>query len=271
MPSTEAVPPCGEDPVHGEPWGAGWEHRTKLVTPNAGWRVGLYPDAAEAIAVFRSGVPVGGGGWGGADADPEASRRVAERRAKTKVRRYCAANRLNRLGTLTFADPGCPEPWLLREHVGCFFRALRRGLGGEPFPYLWTGEWHNTRYSLHAHFGVGRYIRHQAIKQAWPHGFVHIKLLGDLPYEASTLDQARVAARYLAKYVGKSFDEQQRGLHRYEVAQGFAPRCEGSLGRSSDEVLAWAAERMGAPPAYVASSSEWVGYEGPPAVFASWR
>jgi hypothetical protein len=238
-------------------------------TAFVGWQVGLYPDAAEAIAVFRSGVRAWSG-WGGDFQDPTASRRVAARRAKTKIRRYCAANRLNRLGTLTFAGAGCHEPRLLREHVGRFFRELRRGIGGQPFPYLWTGEWHKTGHGLHAHFGVARYIRRQSIERAWPHGFVHIKLLGDLPYQASTLDQARVAAGYLAKYVGKSLDDHQAGLHRYEVAQGFAPRCEGALGRSSDEVMAWAAQRMGALPGYVKPSSEWMSYEGPPAVFASW-
>jgi hypothetical protein len=258
MRSVGPLPPCGE------------ERRAPGVTPFTGWRLGLYPDAAEAIAVFRSGAALAGEGWGPGLIDPEASGRVAARRAKTKVRRYCAANRLDRLGTLTYEGAGCHDPRVLRQHVGCFFRGLRRGLGGRAFPYLWTGEWHRTGHGLHAHFGVGRYIRRQSIEQAWPHGFVHIKLLGDLPYEASTLDQARVAARYLAKYVGKSFDEQQAGLHRYEVAQGFAPRCESALGRSQDDVLAWAAQRMGAPPAYVKPSSEWDGYLGPPAVFASW-
>jgi hypothetical protein len=268
--------------VEQDPWGSG--HPSKrcdaaaaltptldagLAKPFVGWQVGLYPDAAEAIAVFRSGMRVDGG-WGADFQDPMASRRVAARRAKTKIRRYCAANRLNRLGTLTYAAQGCHEPQRFREHVGHFFRELRRGLGGQSFPYLWTGEWHKTGHGLHAHFAVARYIPRQAIEQAWPHGFVHIKLLGDLPYQASTLDQARVAARYLAKYVGKSLDDHQAGLHRYEVAQRFAPKCEGALGLSPEEVLAWAAHRMGVIPSYVKPSSEWTAYEGPPAVFASW-
>ena len=50
---------------------------------------------------------------------------------------------------------------------------------------------------------MGRYIDYRAIRRAWPHGFIHITLLGDLPVGSGTLGEARLAARYLAKYVGK--------------------------------------------------------------------
>jgi hypothetical protein len=86
-------------------------------------------------------------------------------------------------------------------------------LAGRRSPYLWTGEWHKHGLRLHAHFAVGRYVPQTKIEGAWPHGFVHIKLLGDLPYGSVALDQARLAARYLSKYVGKSFAEQGQGLH----------------------------------------------------------
>jgi hypothetical protein len=62
------------------------------------------------------------------------------RRARSEVRRYCAANRLNRLGTLTYRGAGCHDPRELRGHVGSFFRALR-GLVPDPaLPYLWVPE-----------------------------------------------------------------------------------------------------------------------------------
>ena len=81
--------------------------------------------------------------------------------------------------------------------------------------------------------------------ESWSHGFVHIKLLGDLPVWSAGREQPRLAARYLSKYVGKSLAEHRRGLHRYEVAQGFAPRKEGNRGRSSEEVIAWAGRTHG--------------------------
>lgn len=105
----------------------------------------------------------------------------AARRARGKVRRYCAANRLNRLGTLTYRGAGCYDPAQLRADVALLFRTLRTLLGGLPFPYLWRAEWHKTGHGLHLHLAVGRFIPRKVIEAAWLHGFVHIKLFGDLP------------------------------------------------------------------------------------------
>jgi hypothetical protein len=187
------------------------------------------------------------------------------------VRRYCAANRLNRLGTLTYRGAGCHDPKELRAHVAGFFRCLRADLGGQPLPYLWTAEWHKSDHGLHVHFAVGRYVRRDLIERAWGRGFVHIKLLGDLPVGSTTLDESRQAARYLSKYVGKAFDERRvPGLHRYEVAQGFQPDRVRLYGRTADEVLTVANRQMGSEPAYLWSSTEALDWQGPPAVWASW-
>jgi len=187
------------------------------------------------------------------------------------VRRYCAANRLNRLGTLTYGG-GCHDPRALRADLGGFFRALRSSLGGDPLAYLWTPEWHKSGHGLHAHFAVGRYIGRRKIERAWGHGHVHIKLLGDVPVGSGSLAEARVAARYLSKYVGKDFDTARAaGLHRYEVAQGFQPQVERVRDRSSHEVLQAAAALMGSWPGEVYRSDDVQGYVGPPWVSATWR
>lgn len=70
----------------------------------------LYPDAAEAGGSLRS---------------------ILEPK---RVRRYCAANRLGRLGTLTYAGDGCHNPRRLRADVTTFFRCLRQQLGGGGLP-----------------------------------------------------------------------------------------------------------------------------------------
>src|SRR4051794_37289264 len=156
--------------------------------------------------------------------DPARSREEAARRASGRVRRYCAEHRLNRLGTLTYRGAGCHNPYQLRRDIAEFFRSLRGLLGGEPFPYVWVPEWHKTDHGLHVHFAVRRFIPPRLIERAWGHGFVHIKLLGQLPASSTPRDEARMAARYLSKYVRKSFDARRiPGLHRYEVAQGFQP------------------------------------------------
>lgn len=236
-----------------------------------GWSLSLYGAAGEAGGAWvggGSGVrkPRGGGGW-----DPQRSALEAGRRARGKIRRYCAAHGLNRLGTLTYAGEGCHDPVLLRRHVGVFFRRLRGELGGEPFPYVWVPEWHKGGHGLHVHFAVGQFVARSHIERSWGRGFVHIKLIGDLPVGSGVHAEARRAAVYLSKYAGKDFDAAKLpGLHRYEVAQGFEPACEKLVGATLDEVLERAAQIMGAAPGYVWQSQVAEGWQGPPAVWASW-
>lgn len=237
------------------------------------WVLNLYPDAREAGGCFVSSRPARGGvGTHGKAADPQRAREEAARRAKGRLRRYCAANRLNRLGTLTYAGAGCHDPRQARADVGAFFRRLRAALGGQAFPYLWVPEWHKSGHGLHLHFAVGRFVKRSLIAAAWPHGFVHIKLLGDLPVGAGTLDEARHAAGYLSKYVSKSFDDHTRppGLHRFDVAQQFQPRGLRLVGRSAEDVIGQASERLGASPQRRWSSAEVEDWRGAPAVWAQW-
>ena len=233
--------------------------------------MGLYPDAGEAGGCF---VPVRGreARPGPGAKDPERSRAEAARRAAGKVRRYCAANRLNRLGTLTYEGDGCFDPLVLRADLAGFFRELRSGLGGEALPYLWVPEWHPGGHGLHAHFAVGRYVPRSTIVRAWGLGFVSIKLLGDLPAGSGTLKEARLAARYLAKYVRKGIEDAERlaGLHRYEVAQGFQPERLDFVARTEAEVIEQASAAMGAAPAYVWRSTGVEGWRGAPACWVQW-
>jgi hypothetical protein len=87
------------------------------------WSLTLYPQAAEAGGCFqrRGRAAEGGGG----EPDVERAQEEAARRARTKVRRYCAANRLNRFATLTYAGAGCFDHRALRADVAGFFRGLR--------------------------------------------------------------------------------------------------------------------------------------------------
>lgn len=235
----------------------------------AGWLLSVYPEAGEAGGCFVASWRRGRGGDGGGYS--ERSAQEAARRARGKVRRYCSANRLNRLGTLTYAGSGCHDPKVARQDVARFFRRLRRELGGEALAYVWVPEWHGRGHGLHLHFAAGRYIPRAAIQSAWRHGFVHIKLLGDLPVGSTALHEARLAARYLSKYVGKAFDERRvAGLHRYERAQGFDPRRVMVRGVSRDDVLRRASDLLGSAPVQVWSSDGQPEWKGPPAVWAQW-
>jgi len=240
------------------------------------WLLKLCPAAAEAGGCFVPSLERRGGGLvGGAAADPERSAREAGRRARGRLRRYCVGNRLNRLGTLTYAGEGCHDPRQVRVDVGEFFRELRDQLGGDPFPYVWVPEWHKTDHGLHLHFAVGRFVPRGKIERAWGRGFVSIKLLGDLPVGSGPLDEARKAAGYLGKYVSKSFtdtDDRQRprGLHRFDVAQGFTPVSYPLRGTSPRDVLGQACEVMGGYPRRSWTSQDAEDWQGPPAMWHQW-
>ena len=244
-----------------------------LVGHSRGWYVTVFPTAGEAGGSFSAGVDSVRGSHAVSVPDPVRSAAEAARRARTKTRRYCAANGLNRLGTLTYAGEGCHDPLVLRRDVGGFFRSLRSSLGANRFPYLWVPEWHKSGHGLHVHFAVGRYVRRGLIEEAWGRGFVHIKLLGDLPVGSGVVAEARAAAGYLSKYVGKTFDTgRMAGLHRYEVAQGFQPEAVPVWGGSEWEAIGRASELMGGEaPETIWRSSEAEGWSGPPALWLQWR
>jgi hypothetical protein len=207
----------------------------------------------------------------GSAPDPVRAAEEAARRARASVRRYCAANRLNRLGTLTYRGAGCHDGSQVRADLAEFFRGLRDRSSAATFPYLWVPEWHKSGHGLHAHFAVGRFLRRGWIEGAWRHGFVHIKLLGNLPVGSGALSEARSAARYLSKYVAKDLPAAQRrdfGAHRYDVAQGFQPERVRLTGDSVADVLAQASGV-----AEAAITERWwsgadPGWSGPPAIWA---
>jgi hypothetical protein len=258
-----------------------------------GWWLSVYPEAGEAGGSFRgtAGDSKAGRqlapdaesssgtnedpshGLGGAlrprVRGPERARAEADRRARGEIRRFTTAHSLNRLGTLTYRGQGCHDPRQFRQDVGAFFKRLRPLLGGDPFPYLWVPEWHPKGHGLHGHFAVGRYVRRSLIDTAWGLGRVHIKLLGDLPVGSGRFAEARQAAGYLAKYIGKDV-EGANGLHRYDRAQGFPLRKLRCWGRTFEDAVANASTVMGGAPTYIWQSWDTEDWGGPPALWLSW-
>jgi hypothetical protein len=253
-----------------------YRHLRTLLAPQAGWHLNLYPGAFEAGGSFQPSLRAPSTYVPGTPAaDPERARQEAGRRARTRLRRYCVANGLNRLVTLTYEGSGCHDERQVRADVGRFVRSLRRSLGDKPLPYVWVPEWHKTDHGLHMHLALGRYVPRGLLKAAWDvpgAGFVHIKLLGDLPVGSGRVAEARKAAGYLGKYVGKSFGEHQRSrsLKRYEVAEGFAPQVLHLTGRSADEVTEMACEHMQAVPSSSWNSREVEDWKGAPAISLRW-
>lgn len=172
---------------------------------------------------------------------------------------------------MTYEGLGEHDPVAVRAHVGDFFRSLRYGLDRGAFPYVWVPEWHKSGHGLHLHFAVGQYVPRALISSAWGRGFVHIKLLSDIPVGSGRFAEARLAARYLGKYVTKSFgDVDKPGLHRYDVAQGFNPPLRVLTGRSRADVVAQACRVMGNHPEVQWLSDDTEGWRGPPSVWLAW-
>jgi hypothetical protein len=233
----------------------------------------LYPRAGEAGGCFVPAARARWTGVRGAAADPERSRVEAGRRRRGRLRRYCAANGLNRLGTLTYRGAGCHDPRQARSDVSEFFREMRSGLGGRPLPYAWVTEWHKSGHGLHVHFAVGRYVPRALIERAWGRGFVHIKLIGDLPVGSSRWDEARAASRYLSKYVAKTFEEPGGTiprLHAYDVAQGFQPAAQRFTSNTRAGVLDAAVEAMGGGPVRWWFSDDAEEWRRPPSLWVAW-
>lgn len=245
----------------------------------AHWVLTVYPDAREASGSFRSASRVRGPAAEGVDSGRAGVE--GARRARVRIRRYCAANRLNRLGTLTYAE-GCYDQAQVRADVAAFFKQLRRAIEvkylpaeikpGDPFPYLWVPEWHPGGHGLHLHFAVGRYIPRRVIETSWGRGFITIKQLNGLSTGSGPLEEARLAARYLAKYAAKDLDDELRrfGLHRYEVAEGFQPVAVELRGRLPEELIEEASTQLGCKPRRVSYSADWKQWHGPPAFTVEW-
>ncbi|HEX3980441.1 MAG TPA: hypothetical protein VHW93_04425, partial [Acidimicrobiales bacterium] len=239
-----------------------------------GWLLTVYPDAREGAGVFRwpfrPEYERAKSAYTDAPYSEERVEAIAVSRAKGKVRRFCIANGLTRLGTLTYAGEGCHDPRQLRSDLGEFFRALRVLLGGKAFAYLWVPEWHPGGHGLHAHFAVGRYIKKAVIEDAWGRGYVHIKLLCDLPVGTTKVHEAAQVAWYLSKYMDKAFaGRKESGLHRYEVAQHFQPASVRLTADTLSVALERSGEVMGGRPT-VSMSTEWPNWTGPLAVGLQW-
>lgn len=237
---------------------------------SAKWRLSLYETAGEAGGCFMATSRGSDRGVRGAAVDPDRARAEAARRARGKLRRYCAANGLSRLGTLTYGGSGCHDQGQIRADLAEFWRALRGSLGGAALPYVWVPEWHKSGHGLHAHFAVGKFIPRQKIAEAWGRGFVHIKRLTDLPVGSNTRAESRRAAAYLSKYVSKTFDSSSELLHRFDVAQGFQPPVTRLESCSREDLIAEAGERMHAQPAVEWTSQSVTEWKGPPAVWLAW-
>ena len=195
------------------------------------------------------------------DEDPEArreeNRKRSARRRMAKVRRYCVANDITKLWTLTYGVAQWDATEVMND-VNGFMRRLRDHLG-EVVPYVYVLELHPGGHGIHVHIGLqDRWISHAQVRRLWGHGHVHYSKSRSGP------KGARMLARYLSKYMVKDLGLVGAGRHAYEVAQGFAPVVRQIRVTTFREALDYVCALHGKTPERVWSSDDTEGWRGPP-------
>ena len=185
------------------------------------WLLNLYPDAAEAGGCLVSGAAVvTAGSRMSATRIARLSRRSAAPEGRPPVLR-CEPAQPSRDAHV--CGRGLPRPAPVPGRRGGVLPAAHR-IVGKPFPYLWVPEWHPGGHGLHAHFAVGQFVHWRTIKAAWGRGH---RRHPDAQQSAGRIWRAgRGAAGGAVPVEVRRQGPRRRGpagLHRYEVAQGFAP------------------------------------------------
>jgi len=212
------------------------------------WRLTLHRDAGEATITPVGSAP-GPREVSAEAADPERSERESRRRARASLRRFCASHRLDRMGTLTFAE----EPADLDagwERIEGFRRRLRDAIG-QNVPLAIVPEYGGKNGRLHFHFAFGQYLDKATVERCWGHGWVDLRRLRPKgSRNSSARAMAREVASYLAGYVTKG-DQVGHGRRRYSVTKGMAPAVE------SAQFMTLAAAFRAARRALVNVTAEW--------------
>jgi hypothetical protein len=172
--------------------------------------------------------------------DPERAATEAAGRARRALRRYCVANGLDHLWTLTYAPEHLPddEDGVWRD-IERFRRRLRDALG--EFPLAAVIEHGSESGRLHVHFLVAGRLPIEVVAGCWGKGFVQV----EPPKRTRGLGKRarlRRTASYLTKYVGKEFDQSAFNRRRYSVSKGYQPAARRRYsGRDFAQALAAAA------------------------------
>lgn len=214
------------------------------------------------------------------------------RKAKKKVRQYAKANGLRNLWTATYIGDGerCREKAM--GDAARWLSNIVRKYG--KMPYVVVLEWHPKGHGWHVHVAFNRFLPIGFLRRSWQ------RTTGQTPkYKGSgknkrlVVNGARVnvtpirtrkggpgkietCARYLAKYVSKSFDlagageAREGGKHRYEVGQGFQPESETAEFCTQAEAVA-ELERVRGSAAFHWKSEEQEGWIGPKCAVLMWR
>lgn len=196
--------------------------------PPSGWWVSSIPAAGELAFIWRNPEPAPSGDKAPTVPDPERSAEESARRARRTLRRYCVANSLDHLWTLTYRPEDLPddEDGVWRD-IERFRRRVRARLGDFPLAAVIERGTENDR--LHVHVLVKGRQEHSVMAECWGRGFVQFE---KPPRRTGKGKRARLraSAAYLTKYVGKEFDDGRPNRKRYSTTRGFQPVARTTYG-----------------------------------------
>lgn len=232
----------------------------------------VFPQVGEAVGVWRGSGPRGKGGRGSSESNAER----AGRRARTKVRRYCVANGLDRLASFTYNEEGegrATSAAQVMADLADFMKRLRAVFG--PQAEVHMPEPHKDGVHWHGHMAIGSYIPQKLLEELWGKGFVHIKRFKNVrTRDGRKVPPVQAVAGYVAKYVGKTFETGtgvEFGRHRYECAQGFQPEAVVVSANSLEGFQRRVSAEVGARVVVVWSSDKKEDWRGPPVVMLRWN
>ena len=167
-------------------------------------------DAADAMAKTLRG-----------EGDRERSRIVSAQRARSKVRHRCKVLKVDRMLTLSTKE------WMDSAELGkLFYRFVRRVRSAQRFEYVAVVEKHDSeatsdakRGSAHLHIAVRGRVALRLFWSVWEGicgkgmGRVHVTK------PVARHNVHRIAC-YIAKYVGKAFEEGELNKKRYWASRG---------------------------------------------------
>lgn len=211
----------------------------------------------------------------GPDDGPTRSQQVSIRRARTRVRRMIRYYGLHLMVTLTFPGAGIHDYETALRYIQDFIHDHGRylHLGGK---WVAVPELHPGGHGWHWHVVVFKRFKRKelaALRTAWTD---FLKRRGHLPsggaryarIDLKDWGSPQKAAGYLAKYIGKSFEDDSRGKHRRRFLAALdmpVPSQRG--GCATLEELRQLADRIGCR--FVFESFEDPRWSGPPMVWAS--
>jgi hypothetical protein len=253
-----------------------------VVEGSTAWSVTIFPEVGEATAAHVRVGPVADTGksqWSSLDEEERLAlnRDRAQRRSRSRLRRYSVRNHLRVMWTLTYMCTTCKvaegcvcglasQPGSraeVREHVNRFVTRLRNTMRLDAFPYAYVVERgsRGTR-RLHVHLLSPPGHHEDVMELVWGHGTVDMAFRAD---GVGGREGARRAAAYAAKYVGKALgDEDPAWAHSYERSQGFNVREVKARCQEMWDGLELAAAWLGSG-VEVTRSLDWEDYYGPPA------